>query len=123
MAMGSKNQHAIVQSIIRKQNFHVASMSGHWFDSNELNGKPVGMLPKTFHESLIHHNKTSDLFVVFSYNTPIAWYSLNDSDSDGTNQWHFPITHYSNTTSKHQNITWQGMSSEGSTVNDLLENK
>lgn len=123
MPIGPRSQNDIIRGISRKQNFDIANMSGHWFDSNELNGKPVGMLPKTFHESLVLHNKDSDLFVVFSYDTPIAWYALNDSISDGTDQWYYPKTYYSNATSIHQNITRTAMSIEGSTVNVLYENK
>lgn len=38
------------------------------------------------------------LFVVYSYSTPIAWYS----EPDGMGKWHRVSQKFSNTTSKHQ---------------------
>ena len=51
----------------------------------------TGALPSRYHESVIDAS-----YVVFSYETPIAWFK--------SCEWFIPPVHYSVTTSKHQSV-------------------
>jgi len=42
-------------------------------------------------------------YVIYSYDTPIAWHVPNDGD-DGGERWVVPEVRYSPTTSRHQNL-------------------
>lgn len=71
------------------QPFKAASMSGGSYSSY------VGHLPTRFRESYHATAPHAHQFVVYSYDTPIAW--LNEDGS-----WSVPDTKYSMTTSRHQ---------------------
>lgn len=60
----------------------------------------VGMLPPS-----MKHGLDDAIYVVYSYNTPIAWFS------GGT--WYYPEVKYSRTTTHHQSQTRWGIQESG----------
>lgn len=67
----------------------------------------MGYLPSEYVAKLQNDETKGYLsYIVYSYNTPIAWHSLKDG-------WHIPDTSYSVTTSKHQNRVRVAMSFSG----------
>lgn len=58
-----------------------------------------GRLPQEWRERLISDIKDNGVYVVYSYQTPIAWTKL-----DGKGVWTIPDESYSVTTTHHQNI-------------------
>lgn len=63
-----------------------------------------GMLPEP-HRSRFEGELPDITYVVYSYNTPIAWHvEIEESEHDfGADYWVVPDTRYSVTTSRHQN--------------------
>lgn len=102
MALQSKTRQIVETSVDRKQNFDRGNISGKWVDPNYFTGWHIGQLPSDFSKVLKEHNKGTDLFVVYSYQTPIAWFSLSDSDSNGNNKWYYVDHKYSVSTTQHQ---------------------
>lgn len=71
------------------------SLRGEW-----NGGYPLGALPSPWRELLMQHTTTDKgrierAYVVFSYATPIAWYTERHG-------WVIPPVKYSRTTSTHQ---------------------
>lgn len=65
--------------------------------SDVLDGYMTGYLPHNESERLRNAVAERPTYVVYSYNTPIAW---TEGDS-----WHIPDVYYSATTSRHQALT------------------
>ena len=86
MAMSRDTRNKISSSIADMERFTHASMSGGAFAGG------VGVLPPECHPAV----QTAG-YVVYSYETPIAWH-------DG-NGWVMPAVKYSMTTATHQAIT------------------
>lgn len=95
---------AFNSGVQNKQNFKQGYVRGEWFDKNQITGAVMGQLPANLQVVLHEQNKRADVFVVFSFDTPIAWYSLKDvaGDSLGTNKWYFPAVRYSEKHDGHQ---------------------
>lgn len=66
------------------------SLSGGYMNAG------IGRLPENRHTSFYRAIDADDFYAVYSYGTPIAWYS------HGT--WVVPTVKYSATTSRHQGI-------------------
>lgn len=101
MAIQRKTREIIESMVSRKQNFNRGNVSGKWVDRNYF-GHQVAMLPQEFVKVLREHNKNTDLFVLYSYDTPMAWFRLGDSDSQGNNKWYYVDHKYSVSTTQHQ---------------------
>lgn len=69
-------------------------LSARWYNQSKW-APAVGRLPKRYEDLLQQHCAQGDVYVVFSYNTPIAWWTE-------TFGWINPQVKYSVTTSKHQ---------------------
>ena len=97
--------------ISKRENFTANSMSGRWTSFPELGYLPAAA--RVVLSECVKRNGPRDLFVVFSYATPIAWYSPADV------QWFYVDYQYSPTTTRHQFIvrtsidTWNGESWNG----------
>lgn len=81
---------------------HTGSLWGAYAGGNRplyTGGLGTGYLPAEWRERLREaHDRAGDgLYVVYSYNTPIAWH--------GGEQWTRPDVKYSATTSRHQGLT------------------
>jgi len=61
-----------------------------------------GQLPREHLDALIAAHKAGTVYVVFSYETPIAWYSY------ATETWTIPNVKYSITTTQHQGRVYLG---------------
>lgn len=82
-------------AIRERKVFAAGSMSGRWVHQGEFIS--MGQLPGILNNHLNVTIEESDVYVVFSYDTPIAWLS----ESEGIR---IPDAKYSVTTSKHQAI-------------------
>lgn len=103
MALQSKTRQIIETSIDRKQNFDRGNVSGKWvYRGYYRSDSTIAELPREFVKLLNKHSLGSDLFVVYSYRTPIAWFSLSESDSNGNNKWYYVDHKYSSSTTGHQ---------------------
>lgn len=120
MALQQRTRQIIETSVDRKEKFDRGNVSGKWVDKDWYRSGSVGSLPSEFTKVLNEHSKLGDLFVIYSYLTPIAWYSLNDSYSQGTNKWYYPNTRYSVSTSSHQSAVRYAL--RGQDV-EILESK
>lgn len=102
MTMPTATVKAFNEGVTNMQNFKQGYVKGIWFDPKELLAVSVGQLPANLRTILNTQNENADLFVVFSFDTPIAWYSLKDSDSKGTNKWYFPTVRFGEKYDQHQ---------------------
>lgn len=102
MGLQRNTRQIIEMSIDRKQNFKRGNVSGKWEDKNAFRSTTIGMLPHDYAKVLVEHSKKGDLFVLYSYQTPMAWYRLDDSDADGNNKWYYVDQKYSSSTTSHQ---------------------
>ena len=71
---------------------HGKTFHGSWVESGVFLG--IGQLPREFAEVLLDTIKNEKLYIVYSYRTPIAWFSENSG-------WTIPDHSYSQTTSRH----------------------
>lgn len=104
MALQQNTKAVIERGVSRKENFERGNVSGKWVDKNYFYSRSrMGMLDKRYADVLEEHSITAELFVLYSYATPMAWYSLNDLDSNGTGKWYYVEDKYSVSTTQHQN--------------------
>lgn len=104
MALQRTTRDAVERAVSRKENFKRGNVSGKWENKNYFYTRSrMGMLDKLYADVLEEHSKTAELFVLYSYATPMAWYSLNDNDSNGTGKWYYVEDKYSVSTTQHQN--------------------
>lgn len=102
-----------------------AIMAGAEFDSGALRGRvrrqftptQVGRLATEW--ALVLGQDEPD-YVLYSYNTPIAWHVPDDGD-DGGERWVVPEVKYSTTTSRHQTIVRTALVFNGSGYLETLE--
>lgn len=102
MTMPTATVKAFNSGVQNKQNFKQGYVKGAWFDKKALIANSVGALPANLGTILNTQNENAKLFVVFSFDTPIAWFSLKDSDSRGTNKWYFPTVRFGEKYDQHQ---------------------
>ena len=87
------------QFIAKRTPFIANSLKADWFRDGAF--PTMGQLPHTFQRDLLYKISIGyEVYVVFSYVTPIAWYCAGE--------WTIPETKYSVTTSKHQTIVKRG---------------
>lgn len=102
-----------------------AVMAGDDFDTGALHGRirdfytptQAGKLPEPWAKVLKNDQPG---YVVFSYETPIAWHVPEDGD-DGGERWVVPKVRYSTTTSRHQTIVRTALVFNGSGYLETLE--
>lgn len=92
-------------------NFNANSMSGRWTNDADF-GRMENTTGRNLFTSMMreHLRQSETMFVVYSYATPIAWYSPLQE------RWYYVNEKYSPTTTQHQRIvrmaidTWDGES-------------
>lgn len=82
----------IAINLKNRTNFRFGNISGEWWEYNP----PKGRLPEEWAMQLNSDVKDKDVFVVFSYGTPIGW-SFDQN-------WTIPDVSYSSTTTHHQSV-------------------
>lgn len=98
MALKGKAKRTIQDGVDSLVDFKQGNVSGRYYmDGRDV---PNGCLPMTTYERLIHKYRGLSVYVVFSYDTPIAW--AHETDNGPT--WTVPPFHYSTTTANHQNV-------------------
>lgn len=103
MALQRTTKDAVERGVSRKENFNRGNVWGKWQDKNYFRYRStMGMLSRKFADVLEAHSKDAELFVLYSYQTPMAWYSLDDLDSNGTGKWYYVDDKYSTSTTQHQ---------------------
>jgi hypothetical protein len=89
---GKTTLRKLQQAVDNRTPFRAGNISGRWeIDAGSV---PVGRLPAEYHP--VH--PSGPLFVIYSYQTPVAWYR------DG--EWTVPDVKYSASTSNHQSNIW-----------------
>lgn len=82
-----------------------AIMAGQEFESGAMNARRWGYfkaeLPMEWWKVL---KQDQPDYVVYSYQTPIAWHVPDDGDDGDTERWVVPDVKYSRTTTRHQNL-------------------
>lgn len=97
MAMQNAGRRAIANGMHKRNNFRHASVSGERWEMGH--NPPKGRLPEEWCIKLNEDIKDNDVFVIYSYATPIAW-----SKCDGNLEWVIPNVKYSSTTTNHQSL-------------------
>lgn len=93
MALRNTVRDRIERGVSKLEPFTHGNVSGAWFDTGR--NVPTGQMPD---RTLIADGTVGAVYVVFSYRTPIAWYSPLTG-------WTQPDTRYSMTTTNHQSVT------------------
>lgn len=93
MALQRSSKSKVQSGMDNLQPFNIGNLSGSWSFSGQ-----TGQLPKEYADMLTSLTQTTDVYVIYSYRTPIAWYSSNDRT------WTIPDVKYSVTTTNHQNV-------------------
>jgi hypothetical protein len=99
--MGTKNRRKIIEHVASLDNFVAGNVRGGWYPTGEgLRGTGLGQLAPEHVKALT--SIKGPVYVVWSYQTPIAWRPAGGS-------WVDPGDRYSVTTPHHQSLTRQGM--------------
>lgn len=93
MALQRTGRDRIERGVSAREAFTHGNVSGRWYATGR--DVPTGQMPD---RTAIANGTVGAVFVVFSYRTPIAWYSP-------LNGWTQPATRYSVTTTNHQSVT------------------
>lgn len=96
MAFTQKNRIKVGKLIHSREPFKHASMSGKWINSHDFSQTSYGQLPQETVSLMRELLKDRDLYVIYSYKTPIA-YAYDKT-------MHVPDHNYSQTTTHHQTI-------------------
>lgn len=100
MGLSRKGAECIeTMGIDKRQPFTQASVTGRDFPNWEEVTKGKLLMSAVKDYRTIPHGDTT-VYVVFSYQTPIAWCVFNGDDME----WTVPNVHYSATTKGHQNV-------------------
>lgn len=87
---------AVAQHVAQRKSFQCnRTLRGTYFDVQ------MGQLPIDRRAGFLRATDADDFYAVYSYSTPIAWYS------HGT--WTVPDVRYSVTTTRHQNAARKGI--------------
>lgn len=95
MAIQDRGRKAIQAFVDRGTEFRHRSLAGVHHDGE---GYEFGALPDQWRAQLA---TAQPYRVLYSYDTPIAWWSPNTEENDG---WTVPDVFYSRTTTNHQNV-------------------
>lgn len=95
MAFQQKNRIKVARHIANREPFEHAAMSGRWLTENDINSS-YGELPPQYVKELRNLLSAANVYVVFSYRTPIAYAA--------SKEFTIPDVRYSVTTLHHQSI-------------------
>ncbi len=93
MAMQTAGRNAVDANVSNRRDFQHGNVSGQTYTAS--GDVSTGQLPAEYRKMLAE--AVGAVYVVFSYRTPIAWWS-------GDGGWTMPNVRYSVTTSNHQNL-------------------
>ena len=102
MAFGIKNRRKIIESVASVDVFCVGTVRGAWYPQDAR--LSTGKLDPDDHQALTEALAAGITYVVWSYDTPIAWRTAHGA-------WVMPEAGYSNTTRHHKALVRQGMRS------------
>jgi len=97
MATSWKTRQKIAKAIDARESFKIGNISGRWLDESNITDH-FGILPLEYRKSLQDRLETSDVYVIYSYNTPIAY------SHDLKHDFVIPDVQYSRTTTHHQGV-------------------
>jgi hypothetical protein len=95
MALQQKNRDKVTQSIRKREPFRIANMSGKWVEHHQT-AHETGRLPDFLRDQLNAVLTDQDVYVVYSYDTPIGWAA--------DRSFFIPDIRYSITTVHHQSV-------------------
>lgn len=96
MALSQANQNKIRHHIAARREFTHGNMSGRWLSSTTFSRESYGELPQETVSEMRELLKDRDLYIVYSYRTPIAYAWDRET--------FVPDHHYSMTTTLHQTL-------------------
>ena len=114
--MAKVNQKTAAYLVRQKKPFEASALTGGWFGAfTPTKGPTLGRLPQEHRPPLAKALRKGSVYIVLSYETPIAW-SVNG-------QWVVPGVKYSPTTTKHQHIVRRAIQPmvKESTVGAIVE--
>jgi hypothetical protein len=97
MATLTKTRIMLSEAMEKHEPFKRGNLSGERFNAGEY--VPIGRLPRDYVSQIRQASHDNDLYVVYSYGTPIAWCKC-----DGKDEWVKPDVKYSVTTTHHQSL-------------------
>ena len=86
-------------AVSKKEAFKRGNVSGKWVDRyyfGSAHSSTLGKMSMPFSEYLSAYSEMDKLYVLFSYQTPMAWFNPT------TGKWYYVDTHYSQSTTNHQ---------------------
>jgi len=96
--MALRSNRAIITKLIsRHEEFKIATMRAERLERGSYTS--FGQLPQNWRSTYTRDVSDKDVYVVYSYQTPIGWVKL-----DGENEWTIPDVNYSVTTTHHQHV-------------------
>lgn len=95
MALQRTTKSVIENAVNNRKDFKRGNVSGKYHDSRYFTGS-VGMLDSAYGKVLREHNHNSGVFVLYSYQTPMAWYVVEER------KWYYVDHKYSPSTTQHQ---------------------
>lgn len=124
MGLQRATRDVIERSVSRKENFKRGNVWGKWEDKNAFRSTHIAMLPPEFAKVLVEHSSAGELFVLYSYQTPMAWYRLNDSaNPNGDGKWYYVDYKYSASTGWQQAAYRYALKGENVvTLTSILDN-
>lgn len=95
MALQRTTKSVVENAVNNRKDFKRGNVWGKWQDVRYFSGS-VGMLDSGYGKVLREHNRNSRVFVLYSYQTPMAWYVVNEG------KWYYVDEKYSVSTTQHQ---------------------
>lgn len=97
MGLAARTRQKIDNHIERRETFKYGNVSAIRYNAGET--PQTGILPGFLRDQLKAVAKDNDLYIVYSYQTPIGW-----SVCDGNDNWFIPDVKYSVSTTHHQSL-------------------
>jgi len=98
MGLAQTTRNKIDKAVNRHEEFKFGNVSAKRYETGDY--IPMGKLPSFLQSQLSGLQLDYDVYVVYSYQTPIGWTRIASLPSE----WFIPTQYYSNTTTHHQHM-------------------
>lgn len=96
MALQRNTKAIIERAVTNREKFDRGNVHGERKSQRYYTGSQLAELPQEYVKILVEHNRNSGLFILYSYQTPMAWYV------EESGKWYYVDQHYSVSTTQHQ---------------------